>query len=90
MNLFPTLPKTWITSSLTPEQIRAQAVWIELKDGQKKREQFEIEEVNRKGQMLVRIDYSSGAPGQISLASYRVTQRDIDAWVANKEVVLKV
>ena len=90
-NIYPSLPHEWITSTLNPEEIRQQSVWIMLKGGQKKQEHFEIEAVNDKGEMLVRIDYNaSPSPGTISFASYRVTQQGFDSWITNREVVLKV
>jgi hypothetical protein len=62
-----------------------------LKGGQKKQERFEIEDVNKKGEMLVRIDYNSSPfPGTVSFASYRVRQQDLDSWIMDKEIVLRV
>ena len=90
-SIYPDLPPVWITSTLSPDDIRQQPVWIMLKDGQKKHERFEIEDVNSRGEMLVRIDYGHNpTPGTVSFASYRVTQQDLDSWIANREVVLKV
>lgn len=90
-NIYPDLPPKWITSTLSPDDIRQQSVWIALKGGQKKHERFEIEDVNTKDEMLVRIDYNSSAvPGTVSFASYRVTQQDLDAWIADNQIVLNV
>jgi len=90
-NIYPNLPPKWIASTLSPDDIRQQPVWFTLKDGQKKRECFEIEDVNDRGEMLVRIDYGwNPTPGTVSFASYRVTQQDLDSWTANREVVLEV
>jgi hypothetical protein len=93
MNIFPKLePEVWITTSLNPDKdILHKPVTIQLKGGQKKQERFEIESINNKGQLLIRIDYnSSPIPGTVSFASYRVTQQDLDSWISDKEVVLKV
>jgi hypothetical protein len=90
-NIYPDLPPKWITSTLSPDDIRQQSVWIMLTNGQKKQERFEIEDVNSRGEMLVRIDYGwNPSPGTISFASYRVTQQDFDSWIADRAVVLKV
>ena len=94
MNIYPELPRKWITSPLDPDQIRGQPVRIRLKEGQVKREQFEVEEANHKGQtwhMLIRVDYNSSPNvGPVSFASLRVTQDHFDSWMADKDIVLTV
>jgi hypothetical protein len=91
MNIYPKLPKQWITSSLNPDKIRGQPVRIQLKGGQIKQETFEIEEANDKGQILVRVDYNSSLQaGTVSFVSFRVSQEQLDSWMADRDVVLKV
>jgi|SRR5579859_2531428 len=90
-SLYPDLPHEWITSPLRLEEIRNQPVWIMLPDGRTKQEHFEIEVVNKKGAMLVRIDCNSKTlPGTVSFVSHRVTQEELDSWMADKEVILEV
>jgi len=90
-DIYPKIPSAWLTSTLSPDEIRHQSVSIMLKGGQKRQERFEIEDVNSKGEILIRIDYNSSPfPGTVSFASYRVTQQDLDSWIADKNIVIKV
>jgi hypothetical protein len=85
------LPQIWVKAAVSPDDLRHQPVKIQLPGGLILDERLEIEDVNSKGEMLIRIDYNaSQVGGRVVPDSMRVKQADLDALLKDRDTILRV
>jgi hypothetical protein len=71
----------WVSTPLSPEQIRARSITVKDKTGREMRGQLDVAMVNDKGQSVVRARFNlNPESGRAAYAAFYVTQEQMDAF----------
>jgi hypothetical protein len=76
----------WVSTPLSPEQIRARSITVIDKTGREMRGQLDVAMVNDKGQSVVRARFNlNPESGRAAYAAFYVTQEQMDAFADTGE-----